>query len=52
MPSELLKQRAGIEITGAAYKNITQIITDLRGKQINFAFVDYLTAMGQIDGKG
>ncbi|WMD18682.1 tripartite tricarboxylate transporter substrate binding protein [Achromobacter seleniivolatilans] len=52
VPSELLKQRAGINITGAAYKNITQIITDLRGKQIGFAFVDYLTAMGQIDGKG
>ena len=52
VPSELFKQRAGINITGAAYKNITQIITDLRGKQIGFAFVDYLTAMGQIDGKG
>lgn len=52
VPSELFKQRAGIEIAGAAYKNITQIITDLRGKQIGFAFVDYLTAMGQIDGKG
>jgi tripartite-type tricarboxylate transporter receptor subunit TctC len=52
VPSELFKQRAGINITGAAYKNITQIITDLRGKQISFAFVDYLTAMGQIDGKG
>lgn len=52
VPSELFKQRADINITGAAYKNITQIITDLRGKQISFAFVDYLTAMGQIDGKG
>lgn len=52
VPSELFKQRAGINVTGAAYKNITQIITDLRGKQIGFAFVDYLTAMGQIDGKG
>ena len=52
VPSELFKQRADINITGAAYKNITQIITDLRGKQIGFAFVDYLTAMGQIDGKG
>lgn len=52
VPSELFKQRANINISGAAYKNITQIITDLRGKQISFAFVDYLTAMGQIDGKG
>ena len=40
VPSELFKQRAGVNITGAAYKNITQIITDLRGKQIGFAFVD------------
>ncbi|WYX61202.1 tripartite tricarboxylate transporter substrate binding protein [Achromobacter xylosoxidans] len=52
VPSELFKQRAGINIGAAGYKNITQIITDLRGKQIGFAFVDYLTAMGQIDGKG
>ncbi|MDM9560463.1 Bug family tripartite tricarboxylate transporter substrate binding protein [Bordetella petrii] len=52
VPAELFKARAGIEVNGAAYKNITQIITDLRGKQIGFAFVDYLTAMGQIQGKG
>ncbi|MFC4276903.1 Bug family tripartite tricarboxylate transporter substrate binding protein [Achromobacter aloeverae] len=51
VPPELFKARAGIKIDGAAYKNITQIITDLRGGQIDFAFVDYLTAMGQIDGK-
>lgn len=52
VPSALLKARADIKMDGAAYKNITQIITDLRGGQIDFAFVDYLTAMGQIDGKG
>lgn len=52
VPAELLKARAGIPVSGVAYKNVTQIITDLRGKQIGFAFVDYLTAMGQIDGKG
>ncbi|ANN68718.1 Bug family tripartite tricarboxylate transporter substrate binding protein [Bordetella bronchialis] len=52
VPSALLKARAGLQIDGAAYKNVTQIITDLRGGQIDFAFVDYLTAMGQIDGKG
>lgn len=52
VPSELFKARAGVKAEGAAYKNVTQIITDLRGGQINFAFVDYLTAMGQIDGKG
>ncbi|AOB29862.1 ABC transporter substrate-binding protein [Bordetella sp. H567] len=52
VPSALLKARAALQIDGAAYKNVTQIITDLRGGQIDFAFVDYLTAMGQIDGKG
>lgn len=52
VPAELFKQRAGIDVGGAGYKNITQIITDLRGKQIDFAFVDYLTALGQIGGKG
>jgi tripartite-type tricarboxylate transporter receptor subunit TctC len=52
VPAALLKARAALQIDGAAYKNVTQIITDLRGGQIDFAFVDYLTAMGQIDGKG
>lgn len=52
VPSELLKARAKIQVEGAAYKNVTQIITDLRGGQIDFAFVDYLTAMGQVEGKG
>jgi tripartite-type tricarboxylate transporter receptor subunit TctC len=52
VPAELFKARAKIDVDGAAYKNITQIITDLRGKQIGFAFVDYLTAMGQIQGQG
>lgn len=50
VPSALLREYAGIQIEGAAYKNITQILTDLRGKLIDFAFVDYLTAMGQISG--
>lgn len=52
VPSELLKQYAKLEIEGAAYKNITQILTDLRGGLIDFAFVDYLTATGQIAGGG
>lgn len=50
VPPELLKHYADIRIEGAAYKNITQILTDLRGGLIQFAFVDYLTAMGQIQG--
>ncbi|UHL62779.1 tripartite tricarboxylate transporter substrate binding protein [Paralcaligenes sp. KSB-10] len=51
VPPELLKHYAKIQIEGAAYKNVTQILTDLRGGLIQFAFVDYLTAMGQIEGK-
>lgn len=50
VPPNLLKQYAGLDIDGAAYKNITQILTDLRGGLIQFAFVDYLTAKGQIEG--
>ncbi|MBB5214430.1 Bug family tripartite tricarboxylate transporter substrate binding protein [Parapusillimonas granuli] len=50
VPPNLLKQYADINTEGAAYKNITQILTDLRGGLIQFAFVDYLTAKGQIDG--
>ncbi len=50
VPPNLLKQYADIDVEGAAYKNITQILTDLRGGLIQFAFVDYLTARGQIDG--
>lgn len=52
VPSELLKQHAGLAIDGAAYKSVTQILTDLSGGSIQFAFVDYLTAMGQIEGGG
>ncbi|WP_353174480.1 Bug family tripartite tricarboxylate transporter substrate binding protein [Paracandidimonas soli] len=50
VPSALFREYADIKIEGAAYKNITQILTDLRGRLIDFAFVDYLTAMGQISG--
>ncbi len=51
VPPNLLKQYAKLDIDGAAYKNVTQILTDLRGGLIQFAFVDYLTAKSQIDGK-
>ncbi|MYZ43559.1 Bug family tripartite tricarboxylate transporter substrate binding protein [Schauerella aestuarii] len=50
VPAELLKQYASLKVEGAAYKNVTQILTDLSGGLIQFAFVDYLTAMGQIAG--
>lgn len=44
VPPELLKARAGIEMTGASYKNITQIVTDLAGGVVEFAFLDMLSA--------
>ena len=44
VPAELLKSRAGIRVVGTSYKNITQIITDLIGGQIDFAFLDMLSA--------
>ncbi len=44
VPAALLKARAGIDVTGAAYRNITQIVPDLIGGQIQFAFLDSLSA--------
>lgn len=44
VPSELLKVRAQIDAVGITYKNITQIITDLIGGQVDFAFMDMLSA--------
>jgi len=44
VPAELLKARAQIDTVGVSYKNITQIITDLIGGQLDFAFLDMLSA--------
>lgn len=44
VPPELIKGRAQVEFTGVAYKNITQIITDLAGGIIDFAFLDALSS--------
>ena len=44
VPSALLKARAEIDVTGAAYRNITQIVPDLISGQIQFAFLDALSA--------
>ncbi|MFN0164433.1 MAG: Bug family tripartite tricarboxylate transporter substrate binding protein [Burkholderiales bacterium] len=44
VPPELLKARTNIEMTGAPYKNITQIVTDLGGGVVEFAFLDMLSA--------
>jgi tripartite-type tricarboxylate transporter receptor subunit TctC len=44
VPAELLKSRAHIDAVAVSYKNITQIITDLLGGQLDFAFMDMLSA--------
>lgn len=44
VPTELLKARADIDAIGAPYKNITQIVTDIGGGVLDFAFLDALTA--------
>jgi tripartite-type tricarboxylate transporter receptor subunit TctC len=44
VPAALLKARAEIDVTGASYRNITQIVPDLIGGQIQFAFLDALSA--------
>ncbi|MGG5820281.1 Bug family tripartite tricarboxylate transporter substrate binding protein [Falsiroseomonas sp. HW251] len=44
VPSALLKARAEIDVTGASYRNITQIVPDLISGQIQFAFLDALSA--------
>ncbi|GAA0525394.1 tripartite tricarboxylate transporter substrate binding protein [Pigmentiphaga daeguensis] len=44
VPAEMLKAAAGVVYEGAAYKNVTQIVTDLIGKQFDFAFLDALSA--------
>lgn len=44
VPSELLRAAAGTEMTGVSYRNVTQILTDLRGGEVAFAFLDALSA--------
>jgi len=44
VPAALLKARAEIDVTGAAYRNITQIVPDLISGQVQFAFLDSLSA--------
>jgi tripartite-type tricarboxylate transporter receptor subunit TctC len=44
VPAELLKARAQIDVVGASYKNITQIITDLIGGRVGMLFTTALSA--------
>lgn len=44
VPSELIKSRAGINVQGVAYKNITQISIDIASGLTDFAFMDAVSA--------
>jgi tripartite-type tricarboxylate transporter receptor subunit TctC len=44
VPAALLKAQAELDVTGAAYRNITGITPDLMTGQIQFAFMDSLSA--------
>ncbi|WP_419899140.1 Bug family tripartite tricarboxylate transporter substrate binding protein [Roseomonas sp. USHLN139] len=44
VPAELLREATGTELTGVSYRNVTQILTDLRGGEVAFAFLDALSA--------
>jgi tripartite-type tricarboxylate transporter receptor subunit TctC len=44
VPAELFRTRAQLRFTGVSYKAITQVLTDLIGGQLDFAFVDMLSA--------
>jgi len=44
VPPELLRVRAQLQFSGASYKAITQVLTDLMGGQLDFVFVDTLSA--------
>ena len=47
---ELLKATAKIPVEAVAYKTTASAVTDLIGGQIQFMFLDYLPAAGQIAG--
>ncbi|MEI2416558.1 tripartite tricarboxylate transporter substrate binding protein [Orrella sp. JC864] len=44
VPPELLRARMDLQYVGASYKSVTQILTDLIGGQLDFVFVDTLSA--------
>ncbi|ONG56070.1 ABC transporter substrate-binding protein [Pseudoroseomonas deserti] len=44
VPAELLRAATGAEMAGVSYRNVTQILTDLRGGEVAFAFLDALSA--------
>lgn len=50
VPVELIKARAGVEMTGVPYKNVTQISVDIASGVIDFAFIDALSAAPALKG--
>jgi tripartite-type tricarboxylate transporter receptor subunit TctC len=44
VPPAMIQVRANIDLLGAAYKSLAQIITDLAGGTIDFAFLDIMSA--------
>jgi len=44
VPAELFRTMAKLQFTGASYKAITQVLTDLMGGQLDFVFIDTLSA--------
>jgi len=50
VPVELIKSRAGIDMLGVPYKNVTQISTDIAAGVLDFAFIDALSAAPALKG--
>jgi tripartite-type tricarboxylate transporter receptor subunit TctC len=50
LPGELLQTSARIPLVGVAYKASANVVTDLLGGQIHFAFFNYMTAAAQVAG--
>lgn len=44
VPPAIIKSRGAIDLLGAPYKSLAQIITDLAGGTIDFAFLDIMSA--------
>ena len=50
MAAELFRLKTGAPITGVSYKAIGTVASDLLGGHIQVAFMEYLPAVGQVEG--
>ena len=50
LPGALLQTSAGIPLVAVAYKASANVVTDLLGGQIHFAFFNYMTAAALVAG--